>query len=1079
MATIKDLAEQYGVAKAQDQNENLGKLAEMLGSARDIGNEYKVPSWVPLAGGTGAGDLLMGKTPEEIENWSYGNAPMQIPEMSNVPQFKRGRAQSLADALTTLAPGVKATEDLPVGLAIKAYHGSPHLFDRFDMSKIGTGEGAQAYGHGLYFAENPMVADDYLREFKSNKNQDATIYETNLTWPDKNKEQLDPLNKKHFLDYKKDFSKQSKYVQDAIENAANKRNEDPLYKGPFISGHVRKTGEDLLNLYGEDDLLQEGIPGVRYLDEGSRGLGKKTHNLVLFSDEYPEITKRAGSLDELQEKNLNKQLIEKYLSEGKLSPDDMAQYEQNALAMETPLLQRYNVANADSQGGTFLNRAKDRGYDPEDIYTTNSVDEWLPSIKKKEDVGNYGGMFDGIFLLNGSEGGSRGYDFDHQFIANPNKIANTRDKDLDFNKTMSFLKKEYGHELNDDELSRLYDLTAYDDDIWDGGENVLSKLNDEYNDLGRASWEAQNIRGKLAKDQGFDLIKMRDEEGTSYFAPHGSKIKSTLAAFDPLRKNSSSIMASGLLGGLGLKYANDEDQGYAQGGIVDKLKSQDFGPNDSVIVSSLMHPQEAAGKAGDWLQEKMRIASGRPYEDNFTPDQQAQAGLDLAGLMQTGAMPFAPASAGGTLGTFIGPKSRNWDKVAAELAAKKLDEGADPAEVWREHLIGRMPDKTLFSEIDDSKFRLNNSNDYDAMIVDKRKAMAENIAQQKEFESLKNAESPQLDLYPKEFKKAINEKINNLRNDRNYIRDELSGDLGLEHGLGSFEGQRVRNAFQHSDLINAYPELTNDSIIKQNRMLESGVRGQLSGTNIDLSNNLLDYPDEAASTALHEFQHAIQNHEGWGKGSNPLTSQSDYYNFLGKKFKDIDGSNILSKFNELSGKSEPYYRIKQIQDLQNISQPRQLFNSSDYYKHSTDLRDLLGAPPKYGSKLPWAQDAGNIIANKIKDELTWNGKDLLESIGNDRDFAKKMIRSIEGKKNRIGYDKYSDAYKTSQEMQRTDPRFKDLPNEEKMKLYQRSAGEAQARATQDRLNMDIAQRRENYPLAGGKLSDIPLEDLIY
>ena len=390
-----------------------------------------------------------------------------------------------------------------------------------------------------------------------------------------------------------------------------------------------------------------------------------------------------------------------------------------------------------------------------------------------------------------------------------------------------------------------------------------------------------------------------------------------------------------------------------------------------------------------------------------------------------------------------------------------------------------MPDKTLFSEIDDSKFRLNNSNDYDAMIVDKRKAMAENIAQQKEFESLKNAESPQLDLYPKEFKKAINEKINNLRNDRNYIRDELSGDLGLEHGLGSFEGQRVRNAFQHSDLINAYPELTNDSIIKQNRMLESGVRGQLSGTNIDLSNNLLDYPDEAASTALHEFQHAIQNHEGWGKGSNPLTSQSDYYNFLGKKFKDIDGSNILSKFNELSGKSEPYYRIKQIQDLQNISQPRQLFNSSDYYKHSTDLRDLLGAPPKYGSKLPWAQDAGNIIANKIKDELTWNGKDLLESIGNDRDFAKKMIRSIEGKKNRIGYDKYSDAYKTSQEMQRTDPRFKDLPNEEKMKLYQRSAGEAQARATQDRLNMDIAQRRENYPLAGGKLSDIPLEDLIY
>src|SRR4029079_2118814 len=41
---------------------------------------------------------------------------------------------------------------------IRAYHGSPHDFDKFDLSKIGTGEGAQAYGHGLYFAENEGAA---------------------------------------------------------------------------------------------------------------------------------------------------------------------------------------------------------------------------------------------------------------------------------------------------------------------------------------------------------------------------------------------------------------------------------------------------------------------------------------------------------------------------------------------------------------------------------------------------------------------------------------------------------------------------------------------------------------------------------------------------------------------------------------------------------------------------------------------------------------------------------------------------------------------------------------------------------
>ena len=51
----------------------------------------------------------------------------------------------------------------PMMGAIKVFHGSPHKFDKFDMSKIGTGEGAQAYGHGLYFAESPKVATGYQK----------------------------------------------------------------------------------------------------------------------------------------------------------------------------------------------------------------------------------------------------------------------------------------------------------------------------------------------------------------------------------------------------------------------------------------------------------------------------------------------------------------------------------------------------------------------------------------------------------------------------------------------------------------------------------------------------------------------------------------------------------------------------------------------------------------------------------------------------------------------------------------------------------------------------------------------------
>lgn len=43
----------------------------------------------------------------------------------------------------------------------RAYHGSPYRFDKFSTENIGTGEGAQAFGHGLYFASRKEVADHY------------------------------------------------------------------------------------------------------------------------------------------------------------------------------------------------------------------------------------------------------------------------------------------------------------------------------------------------------------------------------------------------------------------------------------------------------------------------------------------------------------------------------------------------------------------------------------------------------------------------------------------------------------------------------------------------------------------------------------------------------------------------------------------------------------------------------------------------------------------------------------------------------------------------------------------------------
>jgi hypothetical protein len=49
---------------------------------------------------------------------------------------------------------------------IMTYHASPYKFDRFDPTKVGTGEGAQSYGVGAgYVAQNPKVANEYFKQF--------------------------------------------------------------------------------------------------------------------------------------------------------------------------------------------------------------------------------------------------------------------------------------------------------------------------------------------------------------------------------------------------------------------------------------------------------------------------------------------------------------------------------------------------------------------------------------------------------------------------------------------------------------------------------------------------------------------------------------------------------------------------------------------------------------------------------------------------------------------------------------------------------------------------------------------------
>ena len=77
---------------------------------------------------------------------------------------KRGAREHFEKLYNEIAP--KHSENQGAfshGLRLEqsAWHGSPHIFDRFDLGAIGTGEGAQAHGWGLYFTKNKKTAEGY------------------------------------------------------------------------------------------------------------------------------------------------------------------------------------------------------------------------------------------------------------------------------------------------------------------------------------------------------------------------------------------------------------------------------------------------------------------------------------------------------------------------------------------------------------------------------------------------------------------------------------------------------------------------------------------------------------------------------------------------------------------------------------------------------------------------------------------------------------------------------------------------------------------------------------------------------
>ena len=179
--------------------------------------------------------------------------------------------------------------------AATVWHGSPHKFDKFDSSKIGTGEGAQAYGHGLYLAESDKVAGEYANMFAKSpaspaqllklrdaapkggaewshyddlvKNGQGSLYKVDL--PD------DAIAK--MLDWDKPLSQQPKAVQAAFGSV------DPNGRINTGLAYERWRAQQGVDPVAASEKLKAlGIPGVKYLDGGSRGTGQGSSNFVVF-----------------------------------------------------------------------------------------------------------------------------------------------------------------------------------------------------------------------------------------------------------------------------------------------------------------------------------------------------------------------------------------------------------------------------------------------------------------------------------------------------------------------------------------------------------------------------------------------------------------------------------------------------------------------------------------------------------------------------------------------------------------------------------------------------------------------------
>jgi hypothetical protein len=214
------------------------------------------------------------------------------------------------DGLTSLAGGLiddatlaslRAADaaDAAANQGILGYHGSPADFEQFQFNKyMGTGEGAQAYGRGGYFAESENVAEEYLRQLTP-RNYDFENYlllenERALNAGDYTRAELieramthdrprDFRERAKDFDYDQDYRSQANAFADEMEAFRDSEGK-PVNFGNMYQVRIQANNDELLDLFAP---LDEQPPGVQAKLEATDWFETVSKILNTYAQENP------------------------------------------------------------------------------------------------------------------------------------------------------------------------------------------------------------------------------------------------------------------------------------------------------------------------------------------------------------------------------------------------------------------------------------------------------------------------------------------------------------------------------------------------------------------------------------------------------------------------------------------------------------------------------------------------------------------------------------------------------------------------------------------------------------------------